>query len=99
MGTDTLMTATEADGSADPDVDRLLSCLIPFTLGLALPFNARMRDVLWVLLLVYVAWGVQELVLAHSLVVPLVVGLTHGLIAGAVPAVAIGAYRRRSGPA
>jgi len=35
-----------------------------------LTFNARMRDVLWMLLLVYLAWGVQELVLAHSLVVP-----------------------------
>ena len=43
---------------------------IPFTLGLALTFNARMRDVPWMLLLVYAAWGVQELVLAHSLVVP-----------------------------
>ncbi len=133
-----------------------------------------MRDVPWMLLLVHVAWGVQELVLAHSLVVPqegetgatgavfiaatvlvfgagalelfpglpprgvtilagffaLTVGavalrgltslagnptaqafndirdatsetvaLTLGLIAGAVPAVAIGAYRRRSGRA
>jgi uncharacterized membrane protein YjjP (DUF1212 family) len=144
---------------------------IPFTVGLALTFNARMRDVPWMLLLVYLAWGVQELVLAHSLVVPeegetgatgavflaaaalafgagvlesfhrlpprgvtilagffaLTVGavalrgltalagtptaegfgdirdateetvaLTLGLIAGAVPAAAIGAYRRRS---
>jgi uncharacterized membrane protein YjjP (DUF1212 family) len=43
---------------------------IPFTVGLALTFNARMRDVPWMLLLVYLAWGVQELVLAHSLVVP-----------------------------
>ena len=43
---------------------------IPFTFGLALTFNARMRDVPWMLLLVYAAWGVQELVLAHSLVVP-----------------------------
>jgi uncharacterized membrane protein YjjP (DUF1212 family) len=43
---------------------------IPFTVGLALTFNARMRDVPWMLLLVYIAWGVQELVLAHSLVVP-----------------------------
>lgn len=43
---------------------------IPFTIGLALAFNARMRDVPWMLLLVYLAWGVQELVLAHSLVVP-----------------------------
>jgi uncharacterized membrane protein YjjP (DUF1212 family) len=43
---------------------------IPFTFGLALTFNARMRDVPWMLLLVYLAWGVQELVLAHSLVVP-----------------------------
>jgi uncharacterized membrane protein YjjP (DUF1212 family) len=43
---------------------------IPFTIGLALTFNARMRDVPWMLLLVYLAWGVQELVLAHSLVVP-----------------------------
>ena len=43
---------------------------LPFTLGLALTFNARMRDVPWMLLLVYLAWGVQELVLAHSLVVP-----------------------------
>lgn len=43
---------------------------IPFTIGLALTFNARLRDVPWMLLLVYLAWGVQELVLAHSLVVP-----------------------------
>lgn len=43
---------------------------IPFTIGLALTFNARMRDVPWMMLLVYLAWGVQELVLAHSLVVP-----------------------------
>jgi uncharacterized membrane protein YjjP (DUF1212 family) len=43
---------------------------IPFTIGLALAFNARMRDVPWMMLLVYLAWGVQELVLAHSLVVP-----------------------------
>jgi uncharacterized membrane protein YjjP (DUF1212 family) len=43
---------------------------IPFTIGLALTFNARMRDVPWMLLLVYLAWGAQELVLAHSLVVP-----------------------------
>ena len=43
---------------------------IPFTIGLALTFNARMRDVPWMLALVYLAWGVQELVLAHSLVVP-----------------------------
>ena len=43
---------------------------IPFTFGLALTFNARMRDVPWMLLLVYLAWGIQELVLAHSLVVP-----------------------------
>jgi uncharacterized membrane protein YjjP (DUF1212 family) len=43
---------------------------IPFTIGLALTFSARVRDVPWMLLLVYLAWGVQELVLAHSLVVP-----------------------------
>jgi uncharacterized membrane protein YjjP (DUF1212 family) len=43
---------------------------LPFTIGLGLTFNARMRDVPWMLLLVYLAWGVQELVLAHSLVVP-----------------------------
>jgi uncharacterized membrane protein YjjP (DUF1212 family) len=43
---------------------------IPFTFGLAWTFNARMPDVPWMLLLVYLAWGVQELVLAHSLVVP-----------------------------
>src|ERR1700722_16745157 len=43
---------------------------LPFTVGLALTFNARMRDVPWMLLLVYLAWGAQELVLAHSLVVP-----------------------------
>jgi uncharacterized membrane protein YjjP (DUF1212 family) len=43
---------------------------LPFTVGLAWTFNARMRDVPWMLLLVYLAWGVQELVLAHSLVVP-----------------------------
>jgi uncharacterized membrane protein YjjB (DUF3815 family) len=43
---------------------------IPFTIGLAWTFNARMRDVPWMLLLVYLTWGVQELVLAHSVVVP-----------------------------
>ena len=43
---------------------------IPFTIGLAWTFNARMRDVPWMLLLVYLAWGVQELVLDHSLVNP-----------------------------
>jgi len=32
---------------------------IPFVLGLALTFNARMRDVPWILGLTYVAWGVQ----------------------------------------
>jgi hypothetical protein len=30
---------------------------IPFTFGLAWTFNARMRDVPWMLLLVYLAWG------------------------------------------
>jgi uncharacterized membrane protein YjjP (DUF1212 family) len=147
---------------------------IPFTIGLALTFSARWRDVPWMLLLVYLAWGVQELVLAHSLVVPQegetgataavfiaaaalalaaglleqfrglpprgvtilagffaltvgsvalrgltalagdpsaqgfsdlrnaveeTVGLTLGLIVGAVPAAAIAAYRRRARPA
>jgi uncharacterized membrane protein YjjB (DUF3815 family) len=43
---------------------------IPFTIGLALTFNARMADLPWMLLLVYLAWAVQELVLAHSLVNP-----------------------------
>jgi uncharacterized membrane protein YjjP (DUF1212 family) len=43
---------------------------IPFTIGLAWTFNARMRDVPWMLLLVYLGWGVQELVLAHSLLEP-----------------------------
>jgi uncharacterized membrane protein YjjB (DUF3815 family) len=43
---------------------------IPFTIGLALTFHARMPDVLWMLLLVYLAWGVQELVLTYSLGVP-----------------------------
>ncbi len=43
---------------------------IPFTVGLALTFNARMQDVPWMLALVYLAWGAQELVLARSLVVP-----------------------------
>jgi uncharacterized membrane protein YjjP (DUF1212 family) len=43
---------------------------IPFTIGLGLTFNARMRDVPWMLVLVYLAWGAQELVLAHSLAVP-----------------------------
>jgi uncharacterized membrane protein YjjB (DUF3815 family) len=32
---------------------------IPFTVGLALTFSARMRDVPWILALVYLAWGVQ----------------------------------------
>jgi uncharacterized membrane protein YjjB (DUF3815 family) len=48
----------------------LVVAWIPFTIGLGLTFNARMRDVPWMLLLVYLAWGMQELVLAHSLVVP-----------------------------
>jgi uncharacterized membrane protein YjjP (DUF1212 family) len=32
---------------------------IPFVVGLALTFSARMRDVPWILALTYVAWGVQ----------------------------------------
>jgi uncharacterized membrane protein YjjP (DUF1212 family) len=32
---------------------------IPFVLGLALTFSARMRDVPWILVLTYLAWGVQ----------------------------------------
>jgi uncharacterized membrane protein YjjP (DUF1212 family) len=32
---------------------------IPFVLGLALTFSARMGDVPWILALTYVAWGVQ----------------------------------------
>jgi uncharacterized membrane protein YjjB (DUF3815 family) len=33
---------------------------IPFTIGLAWTFSARMRDVPWILGLVYIAWGVQQ---------------------------------------
>jgi uncharacterized membrane protein YjjP (DUF1212 family) len=32
---------------------------IPFTLGLALTFSARLHDVPWILALTYLAWGVQ----------------------------------------
>ncbi|MEV0269328.1 threonine/serine exporter family protein [Hamadaea sp. NPDC050747] len=32
---------------------------IPFTIGLVLTFTARPRDFLWMLLLVYLAWGTQ----------------------------------------
>jgi uncharacterized membrane protein YjjB (DUF3815 family) len=35
---------------------------IPFTVGMALTFCARARDISWLLLGVYVAWGVQLLV-------------------------------------
>ena len=37
----------------------ILISWIPFTFGLALTFSARMRDVPWILALVYLAWGLQ----------------------------------------
>ena len=39
---------------------------IPFTVGMALTFCARRRDVGWLLLGVYVAWGVQLLVVRSA---------------------------------
>jgi uncharacterized membrane protein YjjP (DUF1212 family) len=32
---------------------------VPFTMGLALTFTARMRDLPWIMVLTYLAWGVQ----------------------------------------
>jgi uncharacterized membrane protein YjjP (DUF1212 family) len=37
----------------------IVASWVPFVLGLALTFSARMRDVPWVLALTYLAWGVQ----------------------------------------
>ena len=65
----TALSQPSAPGHSLPDW-LIVVAWIPFTIGLALTFNARMRDVPLMLVLVYLAWGVQELVLAHSLVVP-----------------------------
>jgi uncharacterized membrane protein YjjP (DUF1212 family) len=65
----TALSQPATPGHALPDWLIVVSW-IPFTIGLALTFNARMQDVPWMLVLVYLAWGAQELVLAHSLVVP-----------------------------
>jgi len=40
-------------------VGLIVASWLPFVLGLALTFSARMRDVPWVLALTYLAWGVQ----------------------------------------
>jgi uncharacterized membrane protein YjjP (DUF1212 family) len=37
----------------------IVASWLPFVLGLALAFSARMRDVPWMLALTYLAWGVQ----------------------------------------
>jgi uncharacterized membrane protein YjjP (DUF1212 family) len=37
----------------------IVASWVPFVLGLALAFSARMRDVPWMLALTYLAWGVQ----------------------------------------
>jgi uncharacterized membrane protein YjjP (DUF1212 family) len=40
-------------------VGLIVASWLPFVIGLALTFSARMRDVPWVLALTYLAWGVQ----------------------------------------
>jgi uncharacterized membrane protein YjjP (DUF1212 family) len=50
---------------------------IPFSIGLALTFSARLRDVPWIGLLVYLAWGVQ-------LAATKIVGPTAGTFIAAV---------------
>ena len=57
-GTSSLISSTTVD-----NMPWVLTALawIPFTIGLALTFCARPRDVRWVLLGVYLAWGTQLL--------------------------------------
>ncbi|NUT32040.1 MAG: threonine/serine exporter family protein [Hamadaea sp.] len=57
---------------------------IPFTIGLVLTFTARPRDFLWMLLLVYLAWGAQ---LAATAVTDQIAGI---FIAGVVLSAAAG---------
>ena len=55
-GTASLISSTTVD-----NIPWIVTALawIPFTVGMALTFCARRRDVGWLLLGVYVAWGVQ----------------------------------------
>lgn len=57
-GTSSLITSTTVD-----NMPWILTALawIPFTIGMALTFCARPRDVRWLLLGVYLAWGTQLL--------------------------------------
>ncbi len=57
-GTSSLITSTTVD-----NMPWILTALawIPFTIGMALTFCARPRDVRWLLLGVYLAWGAQLL--------------------------------------
>lgn len=61
---------------------------IPFSLGLVWTFSARMRDLIWILLFVYLAWGTQ---LAATKLVGPVAGT---FIAGTVLALAAGLLAR-----
>ncbi len=66
----------------------ILISWIPFTFGLALAFSARMRDVPWILALVYLAWGLQ-------LAVTWAIGPTAGtFVAAAALAAAAGLLER-----
>ena len=57
-------TASLLDSSTVNDMAWWVTTIawIPFTIGMALTFCARVRDVGWLLLGVYVAWGVQLIV-------------------------------------
>jgi uncharacterized membrane protein YjjB (DUF3815 family) len=57
-GTASLISSTTVDNM--PWIVTVLAW-VPFTLGMALTFCARRRDVIWLLLGVYLAWGVQLL--------------------------------------
>ncbi len=62
-GTASLISSTTVD-----NIPWIVTALawIPFTVGMALTFCARRRDIGWLLLGVYVAWGVQLLVVRTS---------------------------------
>lgn len=58
VGTSALISSTTVDNM--PWIVTVLAW-IPFTIGMALTFCARPRDVRWLLLGVYLAWGIQLL--------------------------------------
>jgi uncharacterized membrane protein YjjB (DUF3815 family) len=62
-GTASLISSTTVD-----NIPWLVTALawIPFTVGMALTFCARRQDIGWLLLGVYVAWGVQLLVVRSA---------------------------------